>query len=97
MYKGFSPENLREVFDYFPDSGILVWKHRVSVHAGINSRLTNKAAGGLQKDGYVRVYISGVSLYAHRVAWMIIHGEIPAGMELDHINMDRADNRLARI
>ncbi|WP_368655415.1 HNH endonuclease [Castellaniella ginsengisoli] len=34
--------------------------------------------------GYVRVWVSGVRLLAHVVAWELINGPVPTGMELDH-------------
>lgn len=41
--------------------------------------------------GYVRVRIGGMDVLAHRLAWFIIHGEIPPA--IDHINRLKADNR----
>nr|WP_175479900.1 HNH endonuclease signature motif containing protein [Paracoccus homiensis] len=35
-------------------------------------------------------------MQAHRVAWAVIHGRWPNG-EIDHINGDRSDNRLANL
>lgn len=41
-------------------------------------------------DGYVRI----AGHYAHRAIWEAVFGPIPAGMEINHINGNRADNRL---
>lgn len=34
---------------------------------------------------------------AHRVVWFIHNGIIPEGMEIDHINRDRLDNRIENL
>lgn len=34
---------------------------------------------------------------AHRIAWSIIHGSIPDGMHIDHINGNPTDNRLQNL
>ena len=45
-------------------------------------------------NGYEYVSIDGKSKIAHRLIWQVFNGEIPEGMEIDHINTDRLDNRL---
>lgn len=34
---------------------------------------------------------------AHRAVWIAAHGPIPAGYVIDHINRDKADNRLENL
>jgi len=36
-------------------------------------------------------------LLAHRVLYTLTHGSIPAGLVIDHINGERADNRLCNL
>jgi hypothetical protein len=31
---------------------------------------------------------------AHRLIWMLVHGPIPPGMEIDHIDHDHTNNRI---
>ena len=40
--------------------------------------------------------MDGVSQYAHRLAWLYVHGVWPPH-EVDHINGDRSDNRIANL
>jgi len=53
-------------------------------------------AGYVGNDGYVRIRASGTRFLAHRLAWFYVHGTWPVG-EIDHINGDRSDNRIANL
>lgn len=46
--------------------------------------------------GYMRICVDGRRYLAHRVAWMYVHGVWPSSL-IDHINGDRADNRLCNL
>ncbi len=48
-------------------------------------------------QGYVVVGYGGKLHRAHHVVWQMFHGPIPAAMEIDHINGDRADNRIENL
>lgn len=52
-------------------------------------------AGTIDAHGYVVLNVSGKRVKAHRLAWFIVHGEMPA--LIDHINGDRSDNRIANL
>jgi hypothetical protein len=43
------------------------------------------------------VYYKGKQERGHRVAWMMMYGEIPKGMVIDHINRIRHDNRIENL
>ena len=45
-------------------------------------------------NGYNRPYINGGKQLAHRVLYEKWFGAIPEGMEIDHINGSRLDNRI---
>lgn len=47
-------------------------------------------------NGYISLNIAGTQMYAHRVAWLFVHGYLPSG-DIDHINRDKKDNRICNL
>jgi hypothetical protein len=47
--------------------------------------------------GYVKVGHGGKLHNAHHVVWVMFNGDIPIGMEIDHINGNRSDNRIENL
>ncbi len=45
---------------------------------------------GRIRDGYGRFRVGGHEVAAHRFAWTLLHGPVPAGLELDHLCRNRA-------
>lgn len=79
-----------EKLDYDHATGLLRWR----VSSG--SRKSGSVAGTTTADGYVRLKLNRKLCLAHRVAWEIHYGNPPA-LDLDHINGNRADNRIANL
>lgn len=52
-------------------------------------------AGGLTKNGYVKIKIDGKQFLAHRLAFMFMNEDIPK--EVDHINGVKDDNRWSNL
>ena len=44
--------------------------------------------------GYMQVNLGQRTYYAHRIVWEAFNGPIPAGLQINHINEDKTDNRL---
>lgn len=82
---------LQRVLDYQPETGELIWRVRVAQRSPGGS-----VAGSLTDDGYVAISFRGARLKAHRVAMALTLGKWPEE-EVDHINGDRADNRLENL
>lgn len=83
-------ERLKECLSYDPGSGdFAALVDRRLYKAGDVFRTVNSS-------GYIRIRIDGVYYYAHRLAWMYVHGEWPPA-DVDHINGDRADNRMCNL
>ena len=64
---------------------------------GLFFSITNieKPIGCSNKGGYVVFRINQKIYYAHRVAYFLIHGELPK--VIDHINGIRSDNRIQNL
>ena len=85
-------ERARELLDYDPETGVFTWKVTLS-----NRSLKGSRAGSLHKrSGYLRVGADGKYYLAHRLVWLIHYGFFPDDC-VDHINHDKADNRLCNL
>lgn len=85
---------LHKLFRYDPETGILTWNPRDDDERW-NRVFAGKPAGGVDGKGYVRIRTEGNNWNAHRVIWKMVHDEEPE--YVDHINGDRADNRLMNL
>jgi len=102
--KDITPELLRTLLSYEPETGKLIWLHRPvelfkTEIASLtwNARFAGKdALTTKDRDGYRVGEIFGRRAASHRVIWAIVHGEWPA-CEIDHINGIKSDNRLANL
>jgi len=82
---------LRELLYYDPDTGIFTRKiDRQCVKKG-------QIAGSKNKPGYLKIGIEGKVYSAHRLAWLYLYGEIPKGVEIDHVNGNKSDNRIVNL
>jgi len=96
---------LHELFEHDADAGVLIWRTRPADHFATvwgwrrwNSRYAGTVAGALDKGkGYRRIYIDGKSWWEHRMVWIYANGDIPGGMQIDHINGNRSDNRVVNL
>ncbi len=82
-------ERVRELFDYFPNSGIL--RHRTKTRC----KEIGDIAGSLttaKKGGYRLIKIDGRAYQASWVIWLWKTGRLPE-VEIDHANTLRNDDR----
>lgn len=101
-----SPDELRQLLAYDPETGKLFWKERgpewfrdtdcrTAQHAckNWNARYAGREAfTSVDAHGYLIGAIQDVKYKAHRVIWAMVHGAWPDG-DVDHVNSDRGDNR----
>lgn len=84
---------LREVLTYCRDTGSFRWNNKPSSRVPLWS-----CAGTLSQTGYVKIQIQGAIYSAHALAILYETGECPSvGLEVDHINRDRSDNRIVNL
>ena len=85
-------EVLRDALAYNPDTGTFIWKNPPA-----RSRAKVGAPAGSLKGGYLLLSVCSESIFAHRAAWIYVNGSIEPGKVIDHINGERADNRIANL
>ena len=83
---------LKEFVCYSPDTGVFTWVKSSAKRIKVGS-----IAGNID-DGYIKFKIKYKSYRAHRLAWLYMTGNFPDyGLEIDHKNMNRSDNRWANL
>ena len=75
----------------YKEEGLLV-----DPESGVIYKVTRLGAN-TDSNGYVNVKIDGTTHKAHRLIWEYKYGPIPEGMQIDHINGVRNDNRISNL
>lgn len=84
-------ERLKELLYYCPETGVFTWK--------ISPASTTKKgdiAGNVHRSGYLRINVDKKAFYAHRLAYLYIHGYHPEN-EVDHKNRNKLDNSIKNL
>lgn len=89
-----TPENKAMVFaslSYDPLTGEFRWKMTRK-----NGRQSGAIAGCLHHSGYMFISIARIKFSSQRLAWLFHTGEWPK-QHIDHINMNKSDNRICNL
>jgi hypothetical protein len=85
--KKLTQGRLKELLNYDPETGVFTWlESRKACKKG-------ERAGNIGPIGYERIQVFRKQYLSHRLAWFYMEGFLPTGIEIDHINKNRADNR----
>lgn len=99
-----TPEELRQLLRYEPETGKLFWLPRPvemfktkRAHGMWNTRFAGKEAfTAIGAHGYRCGVVNYKGLLAHRVVWAIHYGSWPED-QIDHIDSDRLNNRIGNL
>lgn len=86
---------LRELLSYDPLTGDFVWVKMPSPFT-FRVKVGDVAGCRNKSNGYWHIGIDGHLYRSHRLAWLYMRGVWPSD-QLDHIDMDKANNRLANL
>lgn len=76
-------EQLRAVISYVPEDGTFIRKSG------------KKSVGTINDSGYKVIRVLEKTYHVHRLGWLLHYGTLPK--MLDHINQDKADNRIVNL
>lgn len=82
-------DRLKQVLDYDPETGFF---RRIPKFV----KALKKPTGHLHSSGYIKLQVDGWLYQAHQIAWLYVYGAWADSL-LDHINMDKSDNRIANL
>ncbi len=90
MMKDIPYELANETWLYDPDTGEIKWKNPSKF------RRKNLVAGYTGKNGCKSIRFNGFLYLSHRIAWLLYYKKWPT-YEIDHINHNKADNRICNL
>jgi hypothetical protein len=83
--------DLLRVLQFDPTTGKFTW--RVDRRGGAKA---GDPAGTVKPGGYIQIHACGRLHYAHRLAWLFMHGTWPSG-HVDHIDGNPSNNTPANL
>lgn len=77
-------------YEIYPEEG-KIWSYK-----------SNRFIGSIRPSGYYSVSLSddngNLKVYLlHRIIWKAVNGEIPYGMQINHIDLDRTNNSISNL
>lgn len=90
MLDDITADQVRDLLEYDRDTGMFRWRTRRG------KIMPGSIAGSPNNYGHFSIKINNRLYKSHRLAWLIVHGEWPSE-QIDHINRDPGDNRIANL
>lgn len=91
----FDVNYLREILEYFQETGLFRWRitKRANAKAGMLAAPTSKLRP------YTQIGIDKKLYSAHHLAWFYVYGHWPnyPEEEIDHVNLNKRDNRISNL
>lgn len=78
---------LKALLHYDPETGVFTW---LPGKGGKGRPLVPRQAGGIDTQGYRRIWIDGHFYRASHIAWLYMTGEFPP-RQIDHTDRDRSN------
>lgn len=99
-----SRDLVQQLLDYDPETGLFTWRPRPRAMfadnlrrcCAWNGKYAGTQAGNLNKLGYLRIAIDDSLFMAHRLAWLLHHGEPVPGV-IDHVDRNPRNNSMANL
>tara|TARA_R110000765_G_C18627492_1_gene572477 strand:+ start:64 stop:594 length:531 start_codon:yes stop_codon:yes gene_type:complete len=88
-------EELKEFFDYNPDTGVIIWKKKTAINAPI--KIGQEAGHEKVKTKdlvYREIGFNQTQYKAHRLAYYMYHGIDPRNNSIDHEDRNGLNNKI---
>lgn len=76
---------------FYQKEGVLYWK---KAKAPVKK---DTPSGYLDQYGYLQTRFNFKLYRTHRIVWILLKGDIPAGMEVDHVDGNRTNNKITNL
>lgn len=86
-------QDIKDLFSYSEDlTSLLQWKL-----SGLRHKPGDEVIPWIDRAGYQVVSISRRKVFIHRIVYELHHGDIGAGLYIDHIDGDVSNNRIKNL